>query len=63
MPDGKPVQAKPVNTSAVNFLNIQNTGVSAEINPNKESLDFWNKLIQKYSEPSLNGQTMERVEL
>jgi len=47
-PNENPANFKPVQNNEINFLDINNEGLTPGLNPHRKSVQFWNDLYQKY---------------
>lgn len=52
LPDAEPIlfgSMKAAKTIQYNYLDITNNGIESKLNPNRERIEFWNEIFDKYS--------------
>lgn len=52
LPDAEPIlfgSMKAAKTIQYNYLDITNNGIESKLNPNRERIEFWNQIFDKYS--------------
>lgn len=47
----------------MHYISLSNDGLKAQVNPHKETLDFWTNLEEKANQMYKNMQTKAREEL
>lgn len=48
MPNGDPVDLKPVQNDVVNYVDITNNGFVAGVNPHANAIAFWDSFLKKH---------------
>lgn len=49
-PNSEPTELKPIQNDVVNYVDITNNGLFVDVNPHRESIQFWSELLSTHRE-------------